>query len=206
MGVVMLNKVSYLNLEKSCIAVNEFIIVVLLQIVLLSSIVFVPVSYAQTVPDFDMKAYKSFLASHQDMSSDQLLSLHPTGLFKQDSPTDYSTSLYFKSLDSLYNFTSDEKTLLGQHGFVVTERIRPQTFTAGFDQIFKADMPLFISTDAILHALHMSYDKILKNAEMAIMIPKLGDALEQIHEQLPVLATNYAQENGMSPSLSDAAL
>ena len=161
---------------------------------------------AQTVPDFDMSAYKSFLAAHQDMSSSQLLTLHPAGSFARVAPTQFSAALHFQALDSMYTLTPDEKTLLSQHGFVVTERIQSKTFAAAFLQIYQADMPLFISTDAILHALHMSYDLILETIEHAAIIPKLGDALTQIHSQLPALANRYGQGQGMGPSLFDLDL
>ncbi len=161
---------------------------------------------AQSVPDFDMTAYKAFLAAHLDMSSDQLLALHPASYFQKDAPTTFSTALHFPAIDAIYKLTPDERALLGQHGFVVTERIRPKTFASAFLEIYKADLPVFISTDAILHALHLSYDLILERIEYAAMIPKLRSALTTIHAQIPVLAMRYAQRQEMEPSLSDVDL
>ena len=139
---------------------------------------------AQTVPDFDMEAYKVFLAAHSDMTTDQLLSLHPAGTSGKAAATQSANALYFVRLDSLYMLTADEKTLFDRNGFVVTERVSPTTFASAFLQNYNADLPLFISTDAILRAVHMSYDQILKTAEKGMLSAKVGDALTKIHAQL----------------------
>jgi Protein of unknown function (DUF3160) len=161
---------------------------------------------AQSVPDFDMNAYRAFLAAHAEMSSDQLLSLHSADSFRKDSPTQLSSARYFPEIESAYNLTADEKTLLGRHGFVVTERFRPKSFGDAFYEIYKADLPVFISTDAILHALHMSYDMVLIESEKEVVIPDLGSALTAIHGQISSLATRYANDQRMLPPLADVDL
>jgi hypothetical protein len=161
---------------------------------------------AQTVPDFDMNAYRAFLAAHADMSSDQLLSLHSAASFRKESPTQLSSALHFPGIDSVYKLTADEKTLLGRHGFVVTERLRPKSFGDAFYDVYKADLPVFISTDAILHALHMSYDMILIESEKEVIIPELGSALTAIQGQMPSLASRYANDQRMLPALADVDL
>jgi Protein of unknown function (DUF3160) len=110
------------------------------------------------------------------MSSDQLLSLHPAGKFAENSTTQSSIAGAFSQIDAMYGLTADEKNLLDRHGFVVTERVRPMSFGGEFLKIYQADLPVFVSTDAILHALHMSYDLILRTAEEQIIIPAPGTA------------------------------
>jgi hypothetical protein len=214
-GTMFTKKIQSVSPGKTGLTAKWLAVFVLLPLILFSSGLSawdydsesgVRLSTVKTVPDFDMTAYKSFLAAHQDMSTRELLSLHPAGVFEPTAPTDYSAARYFRSLDSLYSLTADEKTLLGRHGFVVTDRIRPMTFAGAFDEIYRNDMPLFISTDAILHALHMSYDKILMTVEQGVMIPWLTDALSKIHAQLSVLAARYTQEPEMKPALTDVDL
>jgi hypothetical protein len=88
--------------------------------------------------------------------------------------------------------TSDEKSLLGKHGFVVTERLRPKSFGDAFVQIYDDDLPVFISSDAILHALHMSWDAILMDVEKAVLTKKLDTLLSRMHDQLPSVAASYS--------------
>jgi hypothetical protein len=153
-----------------------------------------------------MNAYRAFLDAHPEMSSSQLLSLHPSGTFKKDAPTQYASALHFQSIDSVYKLTADEKAILGRYGFVVTERVQSKSFGSPMLQIYNADLPLFISTDAILHSLHMSYDLILETIESVALIPTLGDALTRMHAQLPALASRYSQNQGMGPSIFDLDL
>jgi hypothetical protein len=161
---------------------------------------------AQTGPDFDLQAYKAFLASHQEMSSSQLLSLHTGGTFAKDALTEFSTAGAFDKINTLYGLTPDEKTLLGRHGFVVTERVQSKSFGGEFLKIYGADLPVFVSTDAILHALHMSYDLILRTTEERMMIPRLGGVLTQLHGQMQALANRYQNEAQMNASLADLDL
>jgi hypothetical protein len=162
--------------------------------------------HAQTGPDFDLQVYKSFLASHQDMTPEQLLALHPGGTFAKTATTAFSTAGWFDRINSWYVLTTDEKTLLGRHGFVVTERIRPKSFGDEFLKIYTADLPVFVSTDAILHALHMSYDAILMTTEERVLIPKLVTLLASLHAQMPGLATRYTNDPRMGPALADIDL
>jgi hypothetical protein len=161
---------------------------------------------AQSIPDFDVNAYRVFLAAHAEMSSDQLLSLHSAGSFRKETATQISSALHLPGIDSAYKLTADEKTLLGRHGFVVTERLRSKSFGDAFYDVYKADLPVFISTDAILHALHMSYDMILIESEKEVIIPELGSALTAIQGRISSLALRYANDQRMLPALADADL
>lgn len=62
---------------------------------------------------------------------------------------------------------------LGANGFVITDRSSFPSFTYGYASIYSDDLPLFVSADSILHALHRSYDNILKAFEMGSLLPEL---------------------------------
>jgi hypothetical protein len=53
----------------------------------------------------------------------------------------------------------------------------PNYFTA-LDAIFHADLPLFFTSDALLHTVYLSYDKILIELETQLFAPRLKAALE----------------------------
>lgn len=164
------------------------------------------ISIAQPGQPFDLTAYKQFLSTHQNMSADQLRSLHPAGTFAASAPTFFGSSVYGDSIATLYALTDDECSLIETHGFMVTERLRRNSFGDAFAEIFHKDLPVFISTDAILHALHMSYDAMLRETEEQILIPKLEQILSAIHAQLPALAARYAALPGMDKKLKDVDL
>lgn len=160
-----------------------------------------------TAQQFSLDAYEQFLASHKDMTRDQLLSLYSAGLFKSQAQTDYSSTAYFDSIDAKYNLTADEKSLLAKNGFVVTERMDStyfgNSFGDAFLDVYNKDLPVFVSTDAILHSIHISYDAILMNVEQQTLINDLNTLLAQLHNQLPALATKYSAYPAMKPMLND---
>ena len=158
--------------------------------------------YAQGSP-FNIDLYRQFLQTNQTMSASQLLSMHPAGSFASDLNVSTQGIPYLDLIDARYHLTQYEKLLLRRHSFLVTERLKRESFGQAFDEIYHADLPVFISSDAILHAVHMSYDKILKDVEWDFLIPWLDSLLTRLHSQLPVLAARYAGSPGMLTSLRD---
>ena len=152
--------------------------------------------------EFDVAAYRSFLESTADLSGADLLRLHDAGTF-QGVVSETAPPRFLDSLALKYALTADEERLLGRHGFMVTERVRPQSFGNGLLDIYIKDLPVFLSTDAVLHALHMSYDAILMETERTVLVPLLDRALADLHGALPTLQTTYAGVDGMAQPLRD---
>jgi len=77
-----------------------------------------------------------------------------------------------------------EQNLLAQRGFVISARQSFPTFFYGYKSIYADDLPLFISADSILHAVHRSYDAILKEVELASLRSDLDALLSGMHVAL----------------------
>ncbi len=105
---------------------------------------------------FNIEDYQEFLQQHQNMSTEELLQMHPAGIFSDQINSNYTEALYFDSIDAYYNLTEYEKSLIGDHGFMVSERLDKISFGEAILEIFHQDLPVFVSTDAILHAFHVS--------------------------------------------------
>ena len=90
---------------------------------------------------FDVAAYEAFLTSHSDISSSQLLALHPAGTFTRSIPTLATQPLRLDSIDLKYHLTNGEKILLGTNGFVVTERIAPGSFGQALSRYLEGGSP-----------------------------------------------------------------
>ena len=131
------------------------------------------------------------------------MTMHAAGLFAEKVATRFDEALYSDSIDAKFELTDYERSLIDRHGFMVTERLAPNSFADGFWNIYKKDLPVFLSTDAILHALHMSYDLLLQDTERAILIPRLAVLLDELHAALPALEARYAAEPRMQASLRD---
>jgi Protein of unknown function (DUF3160) len=162
-----------------------------------------PSARAQTGAAFDLQAYQNFLAAHRDLTASQLLAMHPTATFRDKIAVDLKTVAYLDSINRVYKLTSDELALLQEHGFVVSERLSRWSFGQAYLEIYQNDLPVFISTDALLHALHKSYDAILQDTEVGVLVPRLKDLLLSLHNAWPSLANTYAGKPAMQTMLND---
>ncbi len=145
------------------------------------SILFSSLTYSQV---FNLEDYTEFLQTHQNMSTEELLQMHPAGYFTDQINTNYEDALYFDTLDAFYNFTDYEKSLIEDHGFMVSERLKKISFGQPLLQIFNQDFPVFVSTDAILHAFHKSYDRILTDMEVGLLENRLIELLWSLRNSI----------------------
>jgi hypothetical protein len=163
----------------------------------------IAVAPAQDRDQFDVQAYIRFLAAHQDMSKEQLLSMHPAGTFQASVAGQLTGIPYFSRIDSFYKFTPYELELLAKHGFVVSERMPAPSITGVYSAAWQKDLPAFVSTDAIVHAFHKSYDNILISVELEVLVNSLDSLLACLHEGVPLLNARYGALPGMSVPLRD---
>ncbi len=146
--------------------------------------------------------YKNFLQINKDMTPGNLYSMHPVGMYQYRAGAT-GDICFLDSVRLKYELTPYENELLGRHNFMVTERVPYYSMWEGFRDVFEKDLPVFISTDAILHALHMSYDAILKDLEKALIIPRLDSALEKMHEYTGELEARYSDSPEIMQAVKD---
>ncbi len=152
---------------------------------------------------FNVNEYKQFLENNKNISSSQLLQKYSANLFQNDINTNWDDALFHDSIDIKYELTNYEKQLISKNGFVVTERKSLPSFGEQFADIYHKDLPVYISSDAILHAFHSSYDKILKNTELSILIKDVKNLLESMHSKMPELTAKYSSNSAMTKMLKD---
>ncbi len=169
---------------------------------LLTMLVFRGIAFAQS-QQFDINAYKSFLSAHKNMTASQVLTEYPTPLLRKN----ISPAKNIAFLDSIilkYKLTKDEQDLLASNGFMATERCSAYSFQDLYNDVWTKDLPMCITTDAILHALHLSYDDILKETESWILVMELESALDDMHlKALPTLVARYGNQPAMRAELQD---
>jgi hypothetical protein len=73
-----------------------------------------------------------------------------------------------------------ELAALDRNGFVVSGRQQFPTFLRGYAAIYMEHLPVYVSADALLEAVHSSYDLILANLEQAILAPQLRALLDSM--------------------------
>lgn len=153
--------------------------------------------------NFSVQEYKNFLQQHQNLTTQQLLEMYPAGVFSGNIHANPNEALYLDSIRTLLGLTQYEEQLLGQHGFVVSERLNRKAFGESFLEIYHKDLPVYISADALLHAFHVSYDRILKDIEVYFLHPRLKTMLNAMHAKMPELSIRYASQPDMLMHLKD---
>ena len=97
----------------------------------------------------------------------------------------------------------EELAIFRTNGFVASERLGSATFGDAYYRIFNADLPVFISADAVLHAWHRSFQSMLAEFEYEGLAPLLDTILNGMSSRLPGVWQAYGQ-GPMRESILDA--
>jgi hypothetical protein len=85
---------------------------------------------------------------------------------------------------SALSLTTSERARLVQTGFVILPRHEYPGFPYAYDEIYSQDLPVFVSADMILEAVHRSYDSILQALEQTELTPRLDRLLSRLSDRL----------------------
>jgi hypothetical protein len=98
---------------------------------------------------------------------------------------DPSTALGLPQIQaSALALDADEQAALKKNGFVLSDRKAYPSFIYGYQAIYQQDLPLYVSADSVLHAVHKSFDDMLKNLEIASLVPELSGMLDATRASL----------------------
>lgn len=159
--------------------------------------------YSQQAADFNVEKYKQFLSQNKNMTSTQLQQMYNMGSYKDKIASSVQKAAYYDSVTFKYKLTEYENSLIAKHGFMVTERLNYPSMGEALIDIFNKDLPIFITADALLHAFHSSYDRILKDVEQNVVVPKLKIFLYDLQSKTKDLDFRYSSNAEMKNSLRD---
>jgi hypothetical protein len=77
-----------------------------------------------------------------------------------------------------------ERGAIARDGFVISARQTFPTFFYGYKAIYADHLPLYVSADSVMHAVHRSYDVALREIEVAVLIPTLKALLAGMQADL----------------------
>jgi hypothetical protein len=92
-----------------------------------------------------------------------------------------------------FRLNDAELAVLRRNGFVVSERLATENFSETFYRLWNDDLPVFISTDALLQAWHRSYDNMLIELEHFWLYYTIGEIINGMAGQI---ATAQAEAAG----------
>ncbi|MFO0912611.1 MAG: DUF3160 domain-containing protein [Pirellulales bacterium] len=130
------------------------------------------------LPTAMQKEFDALRARYQDMTYEQLRAAVPQPPhFATQLPFDPAESRYFELIQHRLRLTLRESGHFKSHGLVTVDTGEKLNFIAAYQQIYAADLPVIITTDSILHALHKSYDAVLKELEENYFAPLIDKVL-----------------------------
>ena len=136
------------------------------------------------------ETYYNFLRANQNIDYPRAAELFPLqATYYQALPhlEELHAFNYYDSIDRKFKLTAYEKELISKNGFVVTQRISYDNFIDALSDIYKSDLPVMVTSDMMLYALHASYDAILKRLELENLRPVLADLLGKMKAAYPAL-------------------
>lgn len=91
---------------------------------------------------------------------------------------------YYKEIKERLLLTRREQELFERHGVVSVDHQQAYTMASAYYAIYARDLPVLITTDSMLHALHRSFDYLLARLEEDVFSPVMQDALTQARAAL----------------------
>lgn len=107
----------------------------------------------------------------------------------------------YRSFDTRLNPT--EMAVFKTNGFIVSERLGSPSFGETFYTLWHNDLPVFISTDALLQAWHRTYDAMLQEVEETYLYNSIGLMLDGMAAHVAAADTTVG-DGVLHDSLRDA--
>lgn len=117
---------------------------------------------------------------------DDFVNTPPMGFFAKEDQRRYD-----------FRLNAAEVEVFKRNGFVVSERLGSASFAEHYYRLWTDDLPVFISTDAILQAWHRTYDAMLEEIEATFLFENLSQMLAGMRSQIlgaKIQATNNVLE------------
>src|SRR5947209_17713356 len=102
------------------------------------------------------------------------------------SPFAPTNARFFDLIDKTLRLTAEEVALLDANGFVVSDRLSFEDFTTAYAYLHWKDLPVLITTDSILHAVHQTYNDLLMLLEQTILTSKIVAFLSACRQQIRI--------------------
>ncbi|HEX7840843.1 MAG TPA: DUF3160 domain-containing protein [Kofleriaceae bacterium] len=84
-----------------------------------------------------------------------------------------------------------EQERIAQQGFVVLARHEFPNYGMAFHEIYQSQLPVFVSIDAVLHAIYAGNDSLIADLEDTKLRGELADLLDRLSCTLPQVAADY---------------
>jgi hypothetical protein len=153
-----------------------------------------------------LSRYEDMCAQYDNMSPQQFIAQYPPNK-AYAAKIDPVKCLYYDSMVAAFKMNADQIAALKANGFVIQKNAATDVYSGfgqTFQNVFKHDLPVFFTADAILDPLYRTYDDMLKNMETGKLMPLMRDILQKTLMQLQSVKTQHVYEPAWDTTLLDA--
>ena len=99
-------------------------------------------------------------------------------------PLDLNMITNFDAVDSVLGINGPQEALLEKNGFVITSYYMDETNIVGpYNYLKNQDIPIFVTSDTLLHLYHIQFDEILKGIEEREFFDKILDLSKALFDK-----------------------
>jgi Protein of unknown function (DUF3160) len=118
-----------------------------------------------------------------------------TGAITEASPWDHHRKpARLDDVARRFGLGRDERERLEKNGFVVPARLELATYAEALHEIYQSELPLYVSADAVFHAIFAGNDAVVERLELNVLAPLLRRTLAALHCALPGAAAGYGAD------------
>ncbi|MCK5458554.1 MAG: DUF3160 domain-containing protein, partial [Thermoplasmatales archaeon] len=99
-------------------------------------------------------------------------------------PLDLNLITNFDAVDSVLGINAPQEALLEKNGFVITSYYMDETnIVEPYNYLKNQDIPIFVTSDTLLHLYHIQFDEILKGIEEREFFDKILDLSKALFDK-----------------------
>ena len=150
-------------------------------------------SSAESTPRVSVheRQFEDLVAKYPDLTYRQLADETPKRDYLEHLSFDPTKAKFYDETVKRLQLTDAEQVLLRTKGFVSVDHDQRYSFGSLYFAVYSNDLPVLITTDSILHAMHRSYDDILMELEQTVLTDALNEILGKCHDLLASSAPNW---------------
>jgi len=141
---------------------------------------------AESIPrgSIQEQRFDDLLARYADLTFQQLADQTPQRDYVERLSFDPTTVKFYDETVKRLQLTDVEQEMLRGRGFVSVDHGQQYSFGSLYFAVYSSDLPVLVTTDSILHAMHRTYDDILMEMEETFFTAALDELLGKCHDEL----------------------
>ena len=91
---------------------------------------------------------------------------------------DLSQVAYYDRVKQAFSLTAQQESMLEKYGFTIVEMSDKRFEDFYWQRVYNPDLPVFVTTDSILHLFHVVFDCSLRTIEYSVFYPMIFNVTE----------------------------